>query len=188
MTGQVLASTVMAMPQTDDERLELAVRDHARLVYRVAYSVVRNHHDAEDVVQETFLRVFRHRGKLSGVVTLHTWLARIAWRLALDHKRKMPSPDAGNVDDIAERLRSSTANPAETLLESEMSELLEKLISGLPEKLRAPLTLSTLEELSPAEIAEVLGISEAAVRSRVFRARQLLKDRLGALLEGIHAS
>ncbi len=184
----MLASTVMAMPQTDDERLELAVREHARLVYRVAYSVVRNHHDAEDVAQETFLRVFRHRGKLSGVITLHTWLARIAWRLALEHKRRIPARDSGNVDDVVDRLRSSAANPDETLLESEMGDLLEKLISALPEKLRAPLTLSTLEELSPAEIADVLGISEAAVRSRVFRARQLLKDRLGALLEGTHAS
>jgi RNA polymerase sigma-70 factor (ECF subfamily) len=67
-----------------------------------------------------------------------------------------------------------------------MTELLERLIVGLPGELRDAVTLSTMQELSPADVAEVLEISEAAVRSRLFRARQILRERMKALLEGRH--
>ncbi len=83
-------------------------------------------------------------------------------------------------------LRSSIAGAEEMLLGSELMGLLEKLIATLPEKLRNPLILSTVEEMSPGDIAEVLGINEAAVRSRLFRARQMLREKLAARLEGKH--
>jgi len=69
-----------------------------------------------------------------------------------------------------------------------MQGVLDSLIAALPSKLRDPLTLSTLEEMSPAQIAEVLGINEAAVRSRLFRARQILRSKLAVLLEGKHGA
>ncbi len=69
-----------------------------------------------------------------------------------------------------------------------MTGFLEKLMAGLPGKLRDPLTLSTVEEMSPADIAEVLGINEAAVRSRLFRARRILREKLTVLLEGKHGA
>lgn len=74
----------MAMARTHEDVLEAAVREHARLVYRVAYSVLRNHHDAEDATQETFVRVLRYRRKLSEVQSQRNWLARIAWRVAAE--------------------------------------------------------------------------------------------------------
>ncbi len=66
MMGQVLVSEAMALVRTGEDELEIAVREHARLVYRIAYSVLRDHHDAEDATQETFLRVLRYRRKLAG--------------------------------------------------------------------------------------------------------------------------
>jgi RNA polymerase sigma-70 factor (ECF subfamily) len=69
-----------------------------------------------------------------------------------------------------------------------MSLVLEHLVSLLPTKLRKPLTLSTIQELTPAQVASALGINEAAVRSRIFRARQILREKLAALLEGNHGT
>jgi RNA polymerase sigma-70 factor, ECF subfamily len=68
------------MAGTDEDILENAVREHARMVYRIAYSVLRNHHDAEDATQETFVRVLRYKRKLEGIEDPKTWLAKIAWR------------------------------------------------------------------------------------------------------------
>ncbi len=90
------------------------------------------------------------------------------------------------MDQVVAEIRSSAASADEILLSAEMSRFLGSLIAALPGKLRDPLTLSTVEEMSPADIAEVLGIGEAAVRSRLFRARQILRERLTVLLEGKH--
>jgi RNA polymerase sigma-70 factor, ECF subfamily len=193
VTGQVLLNEAMAPARTDlarteDDRLELAVREHARLVYRVAYSVLRDHHDAEDATQETFLRVLRYRRKLTGVRDARTWLASIAWRVAVERRRKASEISLDDEAAVIEQIRSVAAGADEVMLSAEMSVFLGTLIAALPAKLRDPLTLSTVEEMSPADIAEVLGIKEAAVRSRLFRARQILREKLTALLEGKHGT
>ena len=183
MTQQTLVGSIGLMAGTDEDALENAVREHARLVYRIAYSVLRNHHDAEDATQETFVRVLRYRRRLEGVDDPKTWLARIAWRVAVNRGRKY---SAVSVDETEMRIagiqpRSLLASAEETTLRVEMAALLTSLIAGLPELLRDTLRLSTVEELSASEIAEVLEISESSVRSRLFRARQILKDKLVAL-------
>jgi RNA polymerase sigma-70 factor (ECF subfamily) len=188
VTGQVLVNQAMALARTDEDQLELAVREHARLVYRVAYSVLRNHHDAEDATQETFVRVLRYRRKLAGIRDARTWLARIAWRVAVERRRKAPEISLDDGDQIVAQMRSLAAGADEMLLSAEMNTYLATMIATLPGKLRDPLTLSTVEEISPADIAQVLGIKEAAVRSRLFRARQILREKLTALLEGKHGT
>jgi RNA polymerase sigma-70 factor (ECF subfamily) len=182
--GQVLVNQAMALARTDGDELELAVREHARLVYRVAYSVLRNHHDAEDATQETFVRVLRYRRQLAGVRDQRTWLARIAWRVAVDRRGKKSEVALDDDNGAVAEIRSQAADAEEILLRAETRRMVHKLIVALPAKLRDPLTLSTLEEMAPADIAEVLGIKEAAVRSRLFRARQILREKLGTLLEG----
>src|SRR5271157_3614101 len=74
--------------ETTDGALEQLVREHSRLVYRVAYAILRRHHDAEDATQETFMRVLRYSSKLASVEDPKTWLARIAWRVAVDRSRQ----------------------------------------------------------------------------------------------------
>jgi len=172
-----------------EDGLEAAVREHARLVFRIAYSVLRNHHDAEDATQETFMRALRYRRKLEGVRDPKTWLARIAWRVAVQRgrRRKESSVDEDAIAAAVLQMRSQLTSAEEFTLEREMSGLLESLIAALPENLREPLRLSTIEELGPSEVAEVLEVSEASVRSRVFRARQILKDKLAAL-DGKHGT
>ncbi len=180
-------SQPMTVTGVEANPLEMAVRQHARLVYGIAYSVLQNHHDAEDATQETFLKVVRYGGKLARVDDQRNWVARIAWRVAIDRRRglRIATADAGS--DEIEMLRSSVAGADEVVLGTELGRLLQKVIHSLPEKLRKPLILSTVKEMSPADIAAVLGINEAAVRSRLFRARQAIKEKLSVLLEGRHA-
>ena len=182
VAGPVILSEAMAMAQVAENVLEAMVREHARLVYRVAYSVLRNHHDAEDVTQETFARVLRYGKKIGEVRDQKTWLARIAWRVAVDRRKKMPEISLDDATNTVSELRTSIASAEEVVLGSEMSRLLEALITALPEQLRDPLTLSTVQEMSPNDIAEILRIKPSAVRSRLFRAREILREKLSALL------
>ncbi len=184
MTQQTLASSIGLMARTDEDALENAVREHARLVYRIAYSVLRNHHDAEDATQETFVRVLRYKRKLEGIEDPKTWLARIAWRVAIERDKKQPPNVSLTETEISKAMmgtQSQFISAEECTLGNEMTELFSSLISALPEPLRGTVRLSTVEELTPSEIGRMMGTSEASVRSRLFRARQILKEKLVAL-------
>jgi RNA polymerase sigma-70 factor, ECF subfamily len=183
VTGEAILSAVTTgRVERADEMLEELVREHSRLVYRICYAALRSHHDAEDATQETFMRVLRYRSKLSEVEDAKTWLARIAWRVATDRgkqrgrRQEIPMEDPERpVADVA-----SSDSPADDMLwGAQIGAVLKKLIAALPEKLREPLILSTVEEMSPRDVAATLGLKESAVRSRVFRARQILKEKLG---------
>lgn len=188
MIAQAMPNELISMAQTGEDALDQAVHDHARLVYRIAYSVLRNHHDAEDAAQETFVKVYRHRQKLAGILDTRAWLARIAWRVAVDRRRNVQAIAADEIGEAVEQIRSQTASAEEIVLSTQIGGLLENLIAALPGKLRDPLRLATVEEMSPGDIANVLGVSEAAVRSRLFRARDILRERLTALLEAKHGA
>jgi RNA polymerase sigma-70 factor, ECF subfamily len=167
--------------RSHDEALEALVREHSRLVYRIAHAVLRRHHDAEDATQETFMRVLRYSSKLSAVDDPKTWLARIAWRVAVDRSRQRGRTQEIPLEDPEKpipEVASSDAPADETVHGSQISAVLERMIAALPEKLRQPLILSAIEEMSPREVAATLAINEAAVRSRVFRARQILREKL----------
>ena len=179
-----LIEPTMAADKVAEAVLGDLVRDHTRFVFKIAYSVLRNHHDAEDATQEIFLRVMRHQRELSEVREVRSWLARIAWRVAIDHRRSPARLDDLDSTAALEQLRSHSAGAEQVAIGAQMLALTERLIANLPEELRDALTLSTVEEMSSAEIAAVLSIPEASVRTRIFRARKLLKEKLASLLEG----
>lgn len=190
MAGQaILGETVLkhAMAIETATTVEALVAEHTRMVFRIAFSILRNHHDAEDAAQECFLRVVKYKD-LHKVRNLKTWLARIAWTTALDKRRS--SRAMASLDDeempgapVLESLRDSAPAADDRIASRQMQELLERLIAGLPEDLRWPLELSTVQELNSSEIAEVMEIPEASVRTRLFRARRQLKEKLAVLLE-----
>lgn len=179
--SRVIPLEKTALEKANDDRLELAVREHARLVYRIAYSVLRNHHDAEDATQETFLRLVRYANKMHAIREMRSWVAQIAWRVSIG-KKKTPDVALDDANAGLTQLRSLATGAEEVVLQNEMSGALERLMATLPPKLREPLLLSTVKELSTADIAKVLGTSEAAVRACLFRARQVLRDRLAVLI------
>jgi RNA polymerase sigma-70 factor, ECF subfamily len=181
VAGEAILSGLATIERSRDQMLEALVREHSRLVYRIAYAVLRGHHDAEDATQEVFMRVLRYSSKLPAVEDPKTWLARIAWRVAVDRRRRRGRTREIALEDTEKPIpeaASSDASADETLHGAELSAALERMIAALPEKLREPLILSTIEEMSPKEVAAMLGINAAAVRSRIFRARQILRDKL----------
>ena len=181
LAGEAILSGATATEYSRDEVIEKLVREHSRLVYRIAYAVLRQHHDAEDAAQETFVRVLRSGAKLEAVNDERTWVARIAWRVAVDRskQRGRKRETALDAPENAVHEIASASVPADLTVEgAQVGRVLEKLIRALPEKLRAPLMLSAIDEMSPGEIAATLNINEAAVRSRVFRARKILREKL----------
>jgi RNA polymerase sigma factor (sigma-70 family) len=181
VAGEAILIEVPTVAQSREQLLESLVRENARLVYRIAYAVLRSHHDAEDATQETFVRVLRYGRKLATVSNPKTWLARIAWRVAVDRGRQRARKREIAIEDSArplEEIAFAGTRADESLQGAQASAKLERLVAALPEKLRQPLVLSALEEISPHDVAATLGISEAAVRSRVFRARQILREKL----------
>jgi len=176
------------LERADAERIrdlpERLVREHSRLVYQVAYALLRSHQDAEDVTQETFVRMLRHSSELTSIAQPKAWLARIAWRIAVDRRRRQGRVQEIPLEDPEKPLAelASTVAGADKAFESaQVGARLSRLIDALPEKLRNPLLLSAVEEMTPRGIALMLGINQAAVRSRIFRARQVLRERLAAL-------
>jgi RNA polymerase sigma-70 factor (ECF subfamily) len=153
------------------------VRDYSGLLYRVAHSVLRNSAEAEDVVQDTFVRVLQHNGKLAGIVEIRPWLVRIAWNLALDRRRRIRPEQMDEA--FAAGLAAGEMGVDLALAEAGRMKQVLEAIERLPGKEREALLLSAMEELSTAEIGKVLGRSESSVRSLLFRARTRLRERLG---------
>jgi RNA polymerase sigma-70 factor (ECF subfamily) len=162
-----------------DEQFAALVRRQSQFVFRVAYSVLRNVHDAEDVVQETFLKLYRTQG-WKRMNDERAFLARAAWRLAVE-RVAVTRPECNWLEQVCLR-----QTPEEELIRIDRDAAVQRLIDALPEDLRLPLALSTVEGLRSHEIAAVIGIPDGTVRSRIARARKILKERLAALLEGRH--
>lgn len=173
----VIAQHAMARARPEESLVEFAVREYSRMVYRIAYSVLRNPAEAEDAVQDLFLRMLRYENKMKGIESLKAWVARIAWRVAVERRGRLAHESTVG-ETASEDLPSKADGADDMLLDKERGEALERLIATLPDQLQHPLLLATIEELEPCEVAAVLGISEAAVRSRAFRARQILKKRM----------
>lgn len=175
--GSVLAVRLWTKAP-DETAFETCVREHGQMVFRIAYSVLRNEQDAQDAAQETFLRALRS-GKLKDVEDSRAWLARIAWRIALDHRRPSDVP----IEAVAEPA-SLSLDAENAMLREERTQMLHELIRSLPRDLQDVVTLSTVQELSGADVAAMLGIPEASVRTRMYRARELMKEKLELKLRG----
>jgi len=163
--------------ESHETRFAELVRRQSRFVFRVAWAVLRNAHDTEDVVQEAFLKLYRN-GAWERMDNERAFLARTAWRLAVDRSR------ANRGSAVAIENRASDADPERAAIAADSSAVVQRLIDALPEELRQPLALSAIEELRSGEIAVLMGISEGTVRSRIMRARQILRQKLAAMKGG----
>lgn len=163
------------MAKWDEAAFTECVERHSRFVFRVAYAVLRNSHDAEDVVQEVFLKLYRN-GAWRDIRDEKAYFARIAWRAAVD---RLPRKTTTELDEM--EMISNLPSPEQTALDTDWQSKVHRLIDALPEELRQPLALSTIQELTSAEIAQIMSIPEGTVRTRMLRARQLLREKLTAL-------
>jgi RNA polymerase sigma-70 factor (ECF subfamily) len=159
-----------------DVDLTSLVGTYSGVLYRVAYSVLRNGAEAEDVVQDVFVRVLRQPGRLDEVVEVRAWLVKIAWNLSLDRRRRQrpEQMEEGFLEGlVAGELGAEAALAGRQRVGAVLREM-----DRLPKGEREVLLLSAVEELGTAEIGQVVGRSESAVRALLFRARTRLRERL----------
>jgi RNA polymerase sigma-70 factor, ECF subfamily len=165
-----------------EERFEEMVARQSRFMFKVALGLLRNKQDAEDAVQEAFLKLYRGEAWLR-MENEKGFLARTVWRVALDH---LPRTAERTTDVVGMQLVATGeagASPEQNAVDEDERAMLRRLIDGLPEELRQPLVLSSVEEMTSREVAEVMGIPEGTVRTRVMRARTELRRRFVAMKE-----
>ena len=170
------ARTQAERTRAEEATLAALVSQYAGTLYRVAFSVLRNAADAEDAVQEAFVRVLRHRDTLDEVRDRRVWLIRIVWNIVLDRKRRAKTrPETDDVSELARVLPCTGLSAEEIASAAQHHAHVLCCVEQLPAKERQVLLL---EELTSVEIASVLGITESSVRSRLFRARNLMAGLL----------
>jgi RNA polymerase sigma-70 factor (ECF subfamily) len=149
--------------------------DSSALAVRVAYSVVRNRQDAEDVAQEAFVRAYRRFEQLRDREKFRAWLVRMTWRLAIDWKRSHRRRAAR--EDAVALMHPDRGDAEADAIESDRARRLWRAIDELPEKLRVVIVLAGIEGHGMKDVAALLDIPEGTVKSRLFDARRLLQER-----------
>jgi|HubBroStandDraft_5_1064220.scaffolds.fasta_scaffold459602_2 RNA polymerase sigma-70 factor (ECF subfamily) len=169
--------------RADEAAFQSFVERNLRFAFRVAWALLRNRSDADDVVQESFLRLYKKRA-WHEIDDEQAYLARVVWRMARDRQRR-PRREEGGME--MDTITATDHSPEAAAVSSSGIARIHRLIDTLPEELRQPLVLCTLEEMTSAQIGVVLGIPEGTVRTRIQRARLLLKQKLGPQPETRHA-
>jgi len=158
---------------------EVLMRRHNERLYRAARAILRDEHEAEDVMQEAYVSAFTHLGDFSGRAQFSTWLTRIAVHEALGRLRKQKRLEPLDETESEDRgMISPATSPEHDASDAELRVLLEEAVDGLPETFRTTFVLRSIEQLSVAETAEVLGIPEETVKTRHHRARERLQNAL----------
>ena len=171
----------------DHGAFETIMRRHNRLLFRAARSILKNDEEAEDAVQEAYLQAFHALGSFRAEARLSTWLVRIAVNQALGRLRKRSAADVIPLDSAMEAAQTHSeawmeqdpsGQPESAAARAQLRKLIEARIDKLPEAFRPVFVLRAIEELTVEETAAALGIPEATVRSRFFRARSLMREGL----------
>ena len=173
------------LQQNDPRGYEILIEEYADLVFRAAYRVTQNEQDAEDVLQETFLSVYRNAEKFRGDSKFSSWLYRIASNTALDLLRRRERKEGEDVSfhdaededgELDEPADANAPQPEETLLQSESLEEVRAALDAMPAKLRSAYLLYMADGLSLPEVAQELGIQLSAAKLRVHRARLFMTE------------
>jgi RNA polymerase sigma-70 factor (ECF subfamily) len=157
-----------------EREFEARLVESSTLAFRVAYSVLRHRQDAEDVAQDAFAKAYRNFRQLRDRDRFRAWLARMTWRLAIDRCRALRRHPTVELDAHD----PGGPSTAETVEERDRAEQLWRAIDALPEKLRLVIVLASIEGHDVKEVAALLGLPQGTVKSRLFSARQRLKEQL----------
>jgi len=173
------------------EAFEDLVNRYEKKIYRLGMNITGNREDAEDVLQETFLKAFEHLADFREDSRFYTWIVRIGVNQALMKLRKRRSEKMVPMDDIVgddgevipREFTDWKPNPEQQLTRAELEDILETAAQALPPTFRAVFFLRDVEELSTEETAEILNLSNGAVKARLFRARLRLREDLSKILK-----
>jgi RNA polymerase sigma-70 factor, ECF subfamily len=180
-------SALVARAQAGDvQAFTELVNHYERKIYRLAKHITQNDEDAEDVLQETFLKAYEHLDTFQGNSKFYTWIVRIGVNEALMKLRKrkgdrtvpLDQPVDTGEEMVAREIAVWEDNPEERYSREEMREILDTAVESLKPDFRTVFVLRDIEELSTEETAEALGISVPAVKSRLLRARLALREKL----------
>lgn len=177
------STAVERLKQGDGKALDDLFRRHRQAAYGIAYRLVGNQEDALEVVQEAFIHVMRGIQTFRGQSSFKTWLYRIVTHAALDYRRWRALRTAESLDsESAPEPAADThqRSPQDEASDRDLQRAIEKALANISEKNRAALVLFAIEGMSYKEIAEVLGISVGTVMSRIFNARQRLRELLAS--------
>jgi RNA polymerase sigma-70 factor (ECF subfamily) len=176
--GEAVSENPNPEPEWELPTWEEIVRLHSARVYRLAYRLTGNPHDAEDLTQEVFVRVFRSLERYTPG-TFEGWLHRITTNLFLDSaRRKQRIRFEGLADDVAQRLPGNDPSPAQAFDDRHMDSDVQSALKALPPDYRAAVVLCDIEGFSYEEIAATLGVKLGTVRSRIHRGRAQLREAL----------
>ncbi|MFC5865044.1 sigma-70 family RNA polymerase sigma factor [Acidicapsa dinghuensis] len=170
----------------DVQAFETLVNKYDRQIFRIAQHITQNREDAQDIVQDAFLKAYEKLDQFQGNSKFYTWLVRIAVNESLMRLRKRRTGKMVSIDDDIETEEGSvprdladwSPNPEQNYSQAELAEILRKTIQGLPQGFRIVFVLRDVDGLSTEETAETLGLSVPAVKSRLLRARLQLRERL----------
>jgi len=177
-----------ALRAGDKEEFARMVETYSGLIYRLAFKMLNNPEDAEDILQETFIKAYRNLKGFDGRASLSTWLYRIATNEALMKLRKK-NPNYISIDEPVEtnegereplQIVDWCCLPEGELMNAESKAYLDKAIDSLPQTLKVVFLLRDIEGLSTQEVVETLNLSETAVKTRLSRARLRLREELSA--------
>ena len=188
-----LAGSLVGVDQERERDFEARLVESSTLAFRVAFGVLRHRQDAEDVAQEAFVKAYRNFRELRDRARFRAWLVRMTWRLAIDRQRADRRREARehNPDGLRHMSPGAVESPVaqafrppavEEMLAQERAERLWNAIDALPEKLRVVVVLANIEGHDLGEVADLLGLPDGTVKSRLFLARQRLKEQLQWIL------
>jgi RNA polymerase sigma factor (sigma-70 family) len=177
------AALVQLIVSGDRSAFELLMRRHNRRLYRLARAALRNPAEAEDALQDAYLLAFRSLHQFRGEASVSTWLSRLVLnecfgRRRRDHRRQTVVPITNSSAEIDVVADTQNEMPDQLTGREQVRALLESKLDALPQDFRIVFALRSIEELSVEETAQTLGIPEATVRSRHFRAKSLLRESL----------
>ncbi len=169
-------AAVLACQRGEREAFDQLVERYQRDVYRLCYRYVNNHHDANDLAQEAFLRAYRAIGKFRGDSSFSTWLYRIAVNACLNFRASRKA----ETEELSEALADKGSPVVERMERDEESKRVREAVSRLPDRQRATLILKVYHDLTHEEVAGILGSSVGTVKANLFHALANLKRLLGA--------
>jgi RNA polymerase sigma-70 factor (ECF subfamily) len=169
---------LVSLDRTLEQEFERQVRASADLAVRVAFSILRQHEDAEEAAQEAFARAYANFGTLRNPDQFRAWIVRVTWRIAIDRWR---SDRRRQARETAANETTHGSDPEQLLVASDRASRLWKAIDTLPDKLRLAIVLSAVEGHDVREVAKLLRVPEGTVKSRLFQARKQLAQRLRCL-------
>jgi RNA polymerase sigma factor (sigma-70 family) len=167
----------------DMRAFELLVKQYERLVFHVTSRLIKDEDDIADICQEVFIKIHKGLFRFNFQSKLSTWVAQVTYFTAINYLKKYKNKQVDSYPDDIENYHFTNDNPEQLLTKKEVANYVEQLILQLPETYRTVITLYHLNEFSLEEIGEITGMPEGTIKSYLFRARKLLKEKVEVYLK-----